>query len=190
MDKSTKQCIRNQINEIQYKLTEKKSSGTSKNIVKDLIKLELKIKASLVSLKVIPRNEAIKKALNRDLEVLNEQSAVNWESYLQNIPAYENALQKIAETENDFDADYLHNNLDKLLTNASDIRKLYDDTIEYIKRRSNEPEFENVYTMTRDLVNNLLTAVRGLVELDERFMATMERNQVDYIEKYKLQNVD
>lgn len=95
-----------------------------------------------------------------------------------------------ALTEDDFDADYLHNNLDKLLTTASDIRKLYDDAIVYIKRRSNEPEFENAYTMTKDLVNNLLAVVRNLVGLDDRSMATMERNQVDYVEKYKLQDVD
>lgn len=162
----------------------------SNNVIKDLIRLELKIKTSLVSLKTIPRNESLNKAFKSSFKVLNEQSVANWENFLRNIPAYENALQKIIETEDDFDIDYLHNNLNKLLTNASDIRELYNDTVAYIKRRSNEPEFENAYSMTKSLVNKLLAAVRDLVELDEAFVRVMERNNVNYIEKYKLYDVD
>lgn len=162
----------------------------SNNVIKDLIRLELKIKTALVSLKTIPRNESLNKAFKSSFKVLNEQSVANWENFLRNIPAYENALQKIIETEDDFDIDYLHNNLNKLLTNASDIRELYNDTVAYIKRRSNEPEFENAYSMTKSLVNKLLAAVRDLVELDEAFVRVMERNNVDYIEKYKLYDVD
>lgn len=160
------------------------------NAVKDFIKLELKIMAALASLKIIPRNESLNRAFKSNFETLTEQSIATWENYLRNITAYENALQKIITTEIDFDVEYLHNNLNKLLTNASDIRTLYNATIGYIKRRRNEPEFEHAYIVTRDLVNNLLVAVRRLVELDEVFMEIVERNNVDYVEKYKLYNVD
>ena len=61
----------------------------------------------------------------------------------------------------------MHNNLNKLLTNASDIRELYDDTINYIKKKAVEPEFNNIYNLTRDLVNHLLAAVKDIVELDD-----------------------
>lgn len=178
------------MNRLNYILNEKKSSTTEANFVKDFLKLELKIMAALASLKIIPRNESLNRALKSNFEVLNEQSIATWENYLRNISAYENTLQKIITTENDFDAEYLHNNLNKLLTNASDIRVLYNDTIGYIKRRRNEPEFEHAYIMTRDLVNNLLVAVRRLVELDEKFIETMNRNSIDYVEKYKLYDVD
>ena len=53
-----------------------------------------------------------------------------------------------------------------------------------------EPEFNNIYNLTRDLVNHLLAAVKDIVELDEKFMETMNRNNVDYVEKYKLYDVD
>ena len=77
-----------------------------------------------------------------------------------------------------------------MLTNASDIRELYDDTINYIKKKAVEPEFNNIYNLTRDLVNHLLAAVKDIVELDEKFMEAMNRNNVDYVEKYKLYDVD
>lgn len=168
----------------------KKKSTDKTNFVKDFLKLEIKIIGALASLKIVPRNEALNRALKSNFEVLNEQSIATWENYLRNISVYENTLQKIATTENDFDAEYLHNNLNKLLTNASDIRVLYNDTIGYIKRGRNEPEFEHAYIVTRDLVNNLLVAVRRLVELDETFIGIVERNNIDYVEKYKLYDVD
>lgn len=182
--------MRGEVNRLNCILNEKKNSTDETNFVKDLIKLELKTMAALASLKIIPRNESLNRAFKSNFEVLNEQSIATWENYLRNMSAYENALQKITITENDFDADYLHNNLNKLLTNASDIRTLYNATIGYIKRRSNEPEFEHAYIVTRDLVNNLLIAVRRLVELDEKFMETMNSLNVDYVEEYKLYDVD
>lgn len=182
--------MRGETNRLNCILNEKKGSTSETNFVKDFLKLELKIMAALASLKIIPRNESLNRALKSNFEVLNEQSIATWENYLQNITAYENTLQKIITTENNFDAEYLHNNLNKLLTNASDIRVLYNDTIGYIKRRRNEPEFEHAYIVTRDLVNNLLVAVRRLVELDETFIGVVERNSVDYVEKYKLYDVD
>lgn len=182
--------MQGETNRLNYILNEKKKSTDETNFVKDFLKLELKIIAALASLKIIPRNEALNRAFKSNFEVLNEQSTVTWENYLRNITAYENTLQKIITTENDFDAEYLHNNLNKLLTNASDIRVLYNNTIGYIKRRRNEPEFEHAYIVTRDLVNNLLVAVRRLVELDETFMGVVERNNIDYVEKYKLYDVD
>ena len=48
----------------------------------------------------------------------------------------------------------------------------------------------NIYNLTRDLVNHLLAAVKDIVELDEKFMETMNRNNIDYVEKYKLYDVD
>lgn len=171
-------------------MNEKKKFTDKANFVKDFLKLEIKIIGALASLKIIPRNEALNRALKSNFEVLNEQSIATWENYLRNISVYENTLQKIATTENDFDAEYLHNNLNKLLTNASDIKALYNDIIGYIKRRRNEPEFEHTYTVTRDLVNNLLVAVRRLIELDETFIGIVERNNIDYLEKYKLYDVD
>ena len=184
--------MRGEINRLNYILNEKKKSTDETNFVKDLIKLELKIMAALASLKIIPRNESLNRAFNTEYKVLTEQSRITWENYLQNIPAYEHQLQKILTAEDDFplDPDYLHNNLNKLLTNASDIRELYDDTINYIKKKAAEPEFNNIYNLTRDLVNHLLVAVKDIVELDEKFMETMNRNNVDYVEKYKLYDVD
>lgn len=173
-------------------LNEKKKSTDETNFVKDFLKLEIKIKGALAGLKVIPRNEAINRAFNTEYKVLTEQSRITWENYLQNIPAYEHQLQKILTAEDDFPLDlgYLHNNLNKLLTNASDIRELYDDTINYIKKKAAEPEFNNIYSLTRDLVNHLLAAVKDIVELDEKFMETMNRNNIDYVEKYKLYDID
>ena len=173
-----------------YILNEKKKSTDETNFVKDFLKLEIKIRGALASLKIIPRNEAINKAFNTEHKVLTEQSRATWENYLQNIPAHEHQLQKIRTAEDDFDADYLHNNLNKLLTNASDIRELYDDTINYVKKKATEPEFSNIYNLTKNLVNHLLATVKDIVELDERFMETMNRNNIDYIEKYKLYDVD
>lgn len=80
--------------------------------------------------------------------------------------------------------------MNKLLTNASDIRELYDDTINYIKKKVAEPKFNNIYDLTRDLINHLLAAVKDIVELDEKFIETMNRNSIDYVEKYKLYDVD
>lgn len=173
-------------------MNEKKKSTDETNFVKDLIKLELKTMAALASLKIIPRNEAINKAFNTEYKVLAEQSRTTWENYLQSIPAYEHQLQKILIAEDTFplDLDYLHNNLNKLLTNASDIRELYDDTVSFIKKKATEPEFNNIYNLTRDLVNHLLAAVKDIVELDEKFIETMNRNNIDYVEKYKLYDVD
>lgn len=184
--------MKKEINRLNYILNEKKKPAAETNFVKDFLKLEIKIKGALAGLKIIPRNEAINKALNTEYKVLTEQSRITWENYLQNIPAYEHQLQKILTAEDDFplDPDYLHNNLNKLLTNASDIRELYDDTINYIKKKAAEPEFNNIYNLTRDLVNHLLAAVKDIVELDEKFMETMNRNNVDYVEKYKLYDVD
>ena len=144
--------MKEEINRLNYILNEKKKSTDETNFVKDLIKLELKIMAALASLKIIPRNEAINKAFNTEYKVLTEQSRTTWENYLQNIPAYEHQLQKILTAEDDFplDPDYLHNNLNKLLTNASDIRELYDDTINYIKKKAVEPEFNNIYNFNNN----------------------------------------
>lgn len=75
-------------------LNEKKKSTDETNFVKDFLKLEIKIKGALAGLKVIPRNEAINRAFNTEYKVLTEQSRITWESYLQNIPAYEHQLQK------------------------------------------------------------------------------------------------
>lgn len=184
--------MRGEVNRLNCILNEKKSSTAEINFVKDFLKLEIKIRGALASLKIIPRNEAIHKAFNTEYKVLTEQSRATWENYLQNIPAYEHQLQKIRTAEDDFylDPDYLHNNLNKLLTNASDIRELYDDTINYIKKKATEPGFSNIYNLTKNLVNHLLATVKDIVELDEKFMETMNRLNVDYAEKYKLYDVD
>lgn len=173
-------------------MNEKKKSTDETNFVKDLIKLELKTMAALASLKIIPRNEAINKAFNTEYKVLTEQSRATWENYLQSIPTYEHQLQKILIAEDTFplDSDYLHNNLNKLLTNVIDIRELYSDTGSFIKKKATEPEFSNIYNLTKDLVNHLLAAVKDTVELDKEFIETMSRNSIDYVEKYKLYDVD
>ena len=184
--------MREETNRLNYILNEKKNSTDETNFVKDFLKLEIKIRGALASLKIIPRNEALNRALKSNFEVLNEQSISTWENYLRNIPAYENTLQKIRTVEDDFplDPNYLHNNLNRLLANASDIRELYDDTVDYIKKKATEPEFSNVYNLTRNLVNHLLATVKDIVELDEKFMETMNRLNIDYVEKYKLYDVD
>lgn len=86
--------MRGEINRLNCMLNEKKNSTAETNFVKDFLKLELKIMAALASLKIIPRNEALNRALKSNFEVLNEQSIATWENYLRNISAYENTLQK------------------------------------------------------------------------------------------------
>ena len=80
-------------------MNEKKNSTDETNFVKDFLKLEIKIRGALASLKIIPRNEALNRALKSNFEVLNEQSISTWENYLRNITAYENTLQKIRTVE-------------------------------------------------------------------------------------------
>ena len=163
-----------------------------KDCIKNFIKLEMLIKASLASLLTIPRNEAINKAFKKEYFVLNEQSEVTWENYMHNIPAYEKALQAFIMAEDNYmsNPEYLHNNMDKLLTVASDIRDLYDNTINYLKQKSKEPEFRNILVMTKTVVNNLLDAVISIVEVEERFKNNLDRKEINYIEKYKLHSVE
>ena len=170
-------------------MTEEEMTGLE--CIKNFIRLELKIKGALASIQAVPRNEALEKAFGEKIVPLQEQTASTWANYMHNIPAYENALQSFITAEENYyaDPDYFHNNMGKMLAYASDIRDLYDDAVNYLKRKSAEPEFNNILVMTRNLVNTLLDVVINLVEIEEKFKANLDRMGIDYIEKYNLHEV-
>ena len=137
----------------------------TKEFTKKLMMLTFSLRADLNGLRVEPRNESLIKLLplgDETKKLLREQSISNWEGLVNHIPTYEKSLQDLANTEINFGDEYLHNNLNKLLQNASDLRELYDQTISYLKKKGNP----GIIDHTKEIVNELLEIVRGIVEND------------------------
>ena len=165
-----------------------------KDYIDKLLRLEIHLTADLAGLLTLPRNESLSKVLNLESakKLLQEQSIASWENYIKHIPAYERSLQAITNAEVDFsdDPNYLHNNMDKLLTCASDLRQFYDETLKYLNRKVDDAEVASTLALTKLLVNGLLGEVRKLVDLDQKFKVMLQSKGIDYIAKYKLSDVD
>lgn len=133
-----------------------------KEYIEKIIKLELHVKADLIYLFVIPRNESLLKLCNSDnnKKLLKMQSKSSLENIIQHIPSYEKELQNLSTFDIDsfYNFDLLKTEITKLESGIIEIKTLYDENFLYLKKEWN-PEIQTAMESMKKTVTALTELV-------------------------------